>query len=82
MFHSTGILVATNLAVIAAGLSLMQVGGFDIILESTPRKSSGISLGMTVLFNLIGASVGLLLQDLHASKSSIRERSYWFISLA
>jgi MFS family permease len=58
MFHSNGILVATNLAVIAGGLSLMQVGGFDIVLQSTPRKFSGISLGMTVLFTLIGGSVG------------------------
>jgi MFS family permease len=56
-FHSNG-LVSTNLAIIAGGLSLMQVGGFDIILQSTPRRFSGISLGMTVLFNLIGGSVG------------------------
>lgn len=58
LFHSNGILVSTNLAIIAGGLSLMQVGGFDIVLQSTPRKYSGISLGMTVLFNLIGGSVG------------------------
>src|ERR687897_1635765 len=58
VFHSNGSLVATNLCVIAGGLSLMQVGGFDIVLQSTPRKFSGISLGMTVLFNLIGGSVG------------------------
>jgi MFS family permease len=58
VFHSTGILVATNLAIIAGGLSLMQVGGFDIILQSTPRKFTGISLGMTVLFNLVGGSIG------------------------
>ena len=57
MFHSTEFLVATNLAIIAAGLSLMQVGGFDIVLQSTPRQFSGISLGMTVLFNLIGGSI-------------------------
>jgi hypothetical protein len=50
--------VATNLAIIAGGLSLMQVGGFDIILQSTPRKFTGISLGMTVLFNLVGGSIG------------------------
>jgi MFS family permease len=58
IFHSNGSLVATNLAVIAGGLSLMQVGGFDIVLQSTPRKFSGISLGMTVLFTLVGGSVG------------------------
>ena len=58
LFHSNGMLVSANLAIIAGGLSLMQVGGFDIVLQSTPRKFSGISLGMTVLFNLVGGSVG------------------------
>jgi len=58
LFHSNEILVSTNLAIIAGGLSLMQVGGFDIVLQSTARKFSGISLGMTVLFNLVGGSVG------------------------
>jgi MFS family permease len=58
IFHSTEFSVSVNLAVIAAGLSLTQVGGFNIVLETTPRQFSGISLGMTVLFNLVGGSVG------------------------
>jgi MFS family permease len=58
LFHSTEFLVSANLAIIAAGLSLAQVGGFNIVLETTPRQFSGISLGMTVLFNLIGGSIG------------------------
>ena len=53
----------------------MQVGGFDIILQSTPRRFSGISLGMTVLFNLIGGSVGpARCRNLHANKSGIHKR--------
>jgi fucose permease len=58
LFHSTEFLVSANLAIIAAGLSLAQVGGFNIVLETTPRQFSGISLGMTVLFNLVGGSLG------------------------
>jgi MFS family permease len=58
LFHSTELLVAVNLAIIATGLSLMQVGGFNIAIEATPRKFSGISLGMTVVLNLIGSSIG------------------------
>lgn len=58
VFHSTEFLVAINLAIIAAGISLMRVGGYEIVLKSTPKQYSGISLGMTVLFNLIGASIG------------------------
>ena len=58
LFHSTEFLVSANLAIIAGGLSLVQVGGFNIVLETTPRQFSGISLGMTVLFNLVGGSIG------------------------
>ncbi|HZE77501.1 MAG TPA: MFS transporter [Nitrososphaeraceae archaeon] len=58
MLHSTGFLLAVNLSVIAVGLSLIQVGGFNIVLESTPRELSGTSLGTTVLLNLIGGAVG------------------------
>jgi MFS family permease len=56
--HSTETMLAGTLAIIATGLSLTQVGGFNIILESTPRQFSGISLGMTVLLNLIGGAIG------------------------
>ena len=58
MLHSTGFLLAVTLSVIAVGLSLIQVGGFNIVLESTPRELSGTSLGTTVLLNLIGGAVG------------------------
>jgi MFS family permease len=58
LFHSTAFLVSMNLAIIAAGLSLTRVGGLNIVLESTPRQFSGISLGMTALFKMIGSSIG------------------------
>jgi MFS family permease len=58
LFHSTAFLVSMNLAIIAVGLSLMRVGGLNIILESTPRQSSGISLGMSALFKMIGSAIG------------------------
>jgi MFS family permease len=74
IFHSTEFLVATNLAIIAAGLSLMQVGGFDIVLQSTPRQFSGISLGMTVLFNLIGGSIGPAVAGIFMQKHQVIEK--------
>ena len=58
LLHSTEAMLAGTLAIIATGLSLSQVGGFNIVLESTPRQFSGISLGMTVLLNLIGGAIG------------------------
>lgn len=57
-FHYSPPLVAGTLAIIATGLSLIQVGAFNIVLESTPRHLSGTSLGTTVLLNLIGGAIG------------------------
>ena len=58
ILHSSPPMVAGTLAIIATGLALIQVGAFNIVLEFSPRHLSGISLGMTVLLNLIGGAVG------------------------
>jgi len=58
VFHSTEFMIATNLAIISVGLSLTQVGAFNITMEYAPRQFSGVSLGMTVVLVLIGSSIG------------------------
>jgi MFS family permease len=58
LFHSTEASIAAILVLIAVGLSLMQIGSVNIVLTSTPRQFSGISLGMNLLIYLIGSSVG------------------------
>jgi MFS family permease len=58
ILHSSPPMVAGTLTIIATGLALIQVGAFNIVLEFSPRHLSGISLGMTVLLNLIGGAVG------------------------
>jgi len=58
LFHSTEFMVSITLAIIAAGLSLAFIGGFNVILMSTPIQFAGIALGMTLLLNLIGQSIG------------------------
>jgi hypothetical protein len=58
LFHSTEASIAVILVLIAVGLSLMQIGSVNIVLTSTPRQFSGISLGMNLLIYLIGSSVG------------------------
>ena len=57
-FHSTMFGPSANLALIAIGLSFLQVGGFNLAIESAPRQYSGISLGMTVVLHLVASSVG------------------------
>ncbi|PWU78729.1 MAG: MFS transporter [Candidatus Nitrosopolaris wilkensis] len=58
IFHSTENMVAINLAVVAVGISLIQVGAFNITMEYTPLKFSGVSLGMSVVLFLVGSSIG------------------------
>jgi MFS family permease len=58
MFHSTEFMVAINLAIVAIGISLIQVGAFNITMEYTPLRFSGVSLGMSVVLVLIGSSIG------------------------
>ena len=58
MFHSSETMVAIGLTIIAVGLSLSTAGGFNVILVSVPMQMAGIALGMTLLLNLVGMSVG------------------------
>ena len=57
-FHSTEFMISAALGIISVGLSFAFVGGFNIILVSSPQKFEGISLGMSVLLILVGQSLG------------------------
>lgn len=58
LFHSTESLVSVNLAILSTGLSLTNVGAMNIVMLSTPKQSSGVSLGMSTLIRIIGSSIG------------------------
>jgi hypothetical protein len=58
LYHCTELEIIINLAIIAGGLSLAEVGGFNITLVSVSPKVGGISMGITVLLFLIGMSIG------------------------
>jgi MFS family permease len=72
MFHSTETMVVVGLTIIAAGLSVAMAGGFNVILVSVPAQTVGIALGMTLLLNLVGMSVGPvfagIIQDMNPGK--------------
>ena len=81
LFHSTESMVAGTLAIISTGLSLTQVGGFNTVLESTPRQFSGISLGMTVLLNLIGGAVGPAIAGIYMQTNQVFINGSFYPSL-
>jgi MFS family permease len=58
MLHQTEIGISVNLAILSAGLSLTSVGAMNVIILSTPRQFSGVSLGISSLMRIVGASIG------------------------
>ena len=65
MFHGSELFVSVNLAVLSTGLSLTSVGAMNVIILSTPRQFSGISLGMSSLMRIIGAAIGPALAGMY-----------------
>jgi MFS family permease len=65
MFHGSELFVSLNLAVLSTGLSLTSVGAMNVIILSTPRQFSGISLGMSSLMRIIGAAIGPALAGMY-----------------
>ena len=51
MFHSSELMVSTNLAIIAAGLSLASTSIWNIIVSSAPKQYVGISVGIGALLS-------------------------------
>jgi hypothetical protein len=74
LFHSTELLVSIDLAVLAIGISLTNVGAVNVVILSTPRQNSGISMGMTMLMRIIGSAIGpvvaAIFMDLYLYRST------------
>jgi MFS family permease len=71
MYHSSEASIAAVLVIVAAGLALMQIGSVNIVLTSTPKQFSGISLGMNLLIYLIGSSVGPVIAGIYMQSNQI-----------
>jgi hypothetical protein len=84
IYHSTEFEIIINLSIIAVGLSLAEVGGFNITLVSVSPKIGGISMGITVLLFLIGMSIGPAIAGIFLetfqSPIMLNEISYYFPS--
>ena len=71
MFHSTEASIAAVLVLVAVGLALMQIGSVNVVLTSTPKQFSGVSLGMNLLIYLIGASVGPVIAGIYLQADQV-----------
>ena len=75
IFHSTEASIATVLILVAIGLALMQIGSVNVVLTSTPKQFSGISLGMNLLIYLIGSSVGPVIAGIFMQADQVTTNS-------
>ena len=75
LFHSTEASIAAILVLVAIGLALMQIGSVNVVLTSTPKQFSGISLGMNVLIYLIGSSVGPVIAGIYMQANQVFVKS-------
>ena len=75
MFHSTEASITAVLVIVAIGLALMQIGSVNVVLTSTPKQFSGISLGMNLLIYLIGSSVGPVIAGIYLQANQVFVKS-------
>ena len=64
-FHSTEFSISVNLAILASGLSFTIVGVMNVVVLSTPKEYSGISLGTTTLMRIVGSAIGPALAGMY-----------------
>ena len=57
-FHSTEIEVSINLVLMAVGLSLTNIVGWNILVSSSPKEYTGISVGVGALLFFLGMAIG------------------------
>ncbi|MDQ3853636.1 MAG: MFS transporter [Thermoproteota archaeon] len=57
-FHSSELEVSANLALIASGLSLTATATWNMVVSSSPKEFTGISVGMGALLLFIGMAIG------------------------
>jgi hypothetical protein len=69
LFHSSELLISTGLAILSAGLSLAAVGAMNIIILSSPREYAGVTIGMSSMLRIIGASIGPALAAMYMQTS-------------
>jgi hypothetical protein len=72
-FHSTEFAVSANLAVIASGLSLTITATWNMVVSSSPKEFTGISVGVGALLLFIGMAIGPALAGIYMENQRTTE---------
>ena len=65
MFHSTELEVSANLTLMAIGLSLTNIIGWNILVSSSPKEYTGTSVGVGALLFFVGMAIGPALSGIY-----------------
>jgi fucose permease len=71
LLHQTEVGISVNLAILSTGLSMTSVGAMNVIILYTPRQSSGMSLGISSLMRIVGASIGPALAGMYMQSNQV-----------
>jgi MFS family permease len=63
--HSTEVEVSANLALMAVGLSLTNIVGWNILVSSSPKEYTGTSVGVGALLFFLGMAIGPALSGIY-----------------
>jgi MFS family permease len=72
-FHSTAFAVSAKLAIIASGLSLTMTATWNIVVSSSPKEFTGISVGVGALLLFVGMAIGPALAGVYMGSSETVE---------
>ena len=64
-FHLLELSIIANLAIISIGLTLISSAGWNILLRTTPVQFTGVSVGMTLVLDFIGMSIGPVIAGIY-----------------
>jgi MFS family permease len=69
-FHLLELSIIANLAIISIGLTLISSAGWNILLRTTPVQFMGVSVGMTLVLDFIGMSIGPVIAGIYLQSNT------------
>ena len=69
-FHSSELSIIANLAAISIGATLISSAGWNILLRATPVQFTGVSVGMTLVLDFIGMSIGPVIAGMYLQSNT------------
>jgi hypothetical protein len=70
MFHSLELSIIANLASISIGATLISSAGWNILLRTVPVQFIGSSVGMTLVLDFIGMSIGPVIAGMYLQSNT------------